>query len=108
MLVASSFSRATRPSAASTKSVCEGRLGVSRSDARAGAFRSREGDGLLRVPQVPVPARTFPEPVRRRPPPHGGGFRAAARRAIRARKAGRQVVMVLSAMGKTTDHLEDL
>ncbi|MHC4718115.1 MAG: amino acid kinase family protein, partial [Planctomycetota bacterium] len=34
-----------------------------------------------------------------------GKIRAAARRAIRARKQGRQVVMVLSAMGKTTDEL---
>jgi aspartate kinase len=35
-------------------------------------------------------------------------IRAAARRAIRAQKAGNQVVMVVSAMGKTTDHLVDL
>ena len=35
-------------------------------------------------------------------------IRAAARRAIRAQKAGNQVVMVVSAMGKTTDQLEDL
>jgi len=35
-------------------------------------------------------------------------IRAAARRAIRARKAGKQVVMVLSAMGKTTDQLIEL
>ena len=35
-------------------------------------------------------------------------IRAAARRAIRARKAGKQVVMVLSAMGKTTDRLIEL
>jgi len=35
-------------------------------------------------------------------------IRAAARRAIRAHRQGRQVVMVLSAMGKTTDRLEEL
>ena len=35
-------------------------------------------------------------------------IRAAARRAIRKSKAGHQVVMVVSAMGKTTDHLVDL
>jgi len=35
-------------------------------------------------------------------------IRAAARRAIRAQKQGRQVVMVLSAMGDATDRLEDL
>ena len=35
-------------------------------------------------------------------------IRAAARRAVRARKRGHQVVVVVSAMGKTTDHLEDL
>ena len=33
-------------------------------------------------------------------------IRAAAKRAIRTRKQGHQVVMVVSAMGKTTDHLE--
>jgi len=37
-----------------------------------------------------------------------GKIRAAARRAIRTRKRGHQVVMVVSAMGKTTDHLVDL
>ena len=35
-------------------------------------------------------------------------IRAAARRAIDTRKAGHQVVMVVSAMGDTTDHLVDL
>ncbi len=35
-------------------------------------------------------------------------IRAAARRAIRTQKAGHRVVMVVSAMGKTTDHLVDL
>ncbi len=35
-------------------------------------------------------------------------IRAAARRAIATQKAGHQVVMVLSAMGKTTDQLVDL
>ncbi|MBN1942822.1 MAG: aspartate kinase [Phycisphaerae bacterium] len=35
-------------------------------------------------------------------------IRAAARRAIRAQKQGRQVVMVVSAMGKETDRLVDL
>lgn len=35
-------------------------------------------------------------------------IRAAAKRAIRTQKAGHQVVMVVSAMGKSTDHLEDL
>ncbi|MBS3733781.1 MAG: aspartate kinase [Phycisphaerae bacterium] len=35
-------------------------------------------------------------------------IRAAARRAIRMQKQGHQVVMVVSAMGKTTDGLEDL
>jgi aspartate kinase len=35
-------------------------------------------------------------------------IRAAARRAVRTQKQGHQVVMVVSAMGKTTDHLEDL
>lgn len=33
-------------------------------------------------------------------------IRAAARRALRTQKAGNKVVMVVSAMGKTTDHLE--
>ncbi len=37
-----------------------------------------------------------------------GKIRSAARRAVRAQKAGRQVVMVVSAMGKTTDRLVDL
>jgi len=37
-----------------------------------------------------------------------GKIRAAARRAIRTRNRGQQVVMVVSAMGKTTDHLVDL
>ncbi len=37
-----------------------------------------------------------------------GKIRAAAKRAIRTRKAGHEVVMVVSAMGKTTDQLEDL
>ena len=35
-------------------------------------------------------------------------IRAAAKRAIRTQKAGHQVVMVVSAMGKETDRLEDL
>ncbi|MCK5114204.1 MAG: aspartate kinase [Phycisphaerae bacterium] len=35
-------------------------------------------------------------------------IRQAAKRAIRAQKGGNQVVMVVSAMGKTTDQLEDL
>jgi len=35
-------------------------------------------------------------------------IRAAAKRAIRTRRAGHQVVMVVSAMGDTTDHLVDL
>ena len=35
-------------------------------------------------------------------------IRAAARRAVRTQRQGHQVVMVVSAMGKTTDHLEDL
>ncbi|MDP6545983.1 MAG: aspartate kinase [Phycisphaerae bacterium] len=35
-------------------------------------------------------------------------IRAAARRAIRTQKQGHQVVMIVSAMGKTTDALEDL
>jgi aspartate kinase len=35
-------------------------------------------------------------------------IRAAAKRAVRTQKQGHQVVMVVSAMGKTTDHLEDL
>ncbi len=35
-------------------------------------------------------------------------IRLAARRAIRTQKAGHQVVMIVSAMGKTTDHLVDL
>ncbi len=35
-------------------------------------------------------------------------IRAAAKRAVRTQKQGNQVVMVVSAMGKTTDHLEDL
>ena len=35
-------------------------------------------------------------------------IRDAARRAIRTRKAGHRVVMVVSAMGKTTDQLENL
>jgi aspartate kinase len=35
-------------------------------------------------------------------------IRAAAKRAIRTQKAGNQVVMVVSAMGKTTDRLEQL
>ena len=35
-------------------------------------------------------------------------IRLAARRAIRTQKAGQQVVMIVSAMGKTTDHLVDL
>jgi len=35
-------------------------------------------------------------------------IRAAAKRAIRTQKQGHQVVMVVSAMGKSTDHLEDL
>ncbi len=35
-------------------------------------------------------------------------IRAAARRAIRTQKAGHRVVMVVSAMGKTTDHLVGL
>ena len=35
-------------------------------------------------------------------------IRAAARRAVRAHKQGHQVAVVVSAMGKTTDHLEDL
>ena len=37
-----------------------------------------------------------------------GKIRAAAKRAIRAQRAGSRVVMVVSAMGKTTDELEDL
>jgi len=35
-------------------------------------------------------------------------IRAAARRAIRTQKAGHQVAVVVSAMGKSTDHLVDL
>jgi aspartate kinase len=35
-------------------------------------------------------------------------IRAAARRAVKTQKAGHQVVMVVSAMGKSTDRLEDL
>ena len=35
-------------------------------------------------------------------------IRAAARRAVRTQKQGHQVVMIVSAMGKTTDGLEDL
>jgi len=35
-------------------------------------------------------------------------IRTAARRAIRTQKAGHQVAVVVSAMGKTTDHLVDL
>jgi aspartate kinase len=35
-------------------------------------------------------------------------IRAAARRAVRTRRQGHQVVMVVSAMGKSTDQLEDL
>ena len=35
-------------------------------------------------------------------------IRTAARRAIQTQKKGHQVVMVVSAMGKTTDQLEDL
>jgi len=35
-------------------------------------------------------------------------IRAAARRAVRTQKQGHQVVMIVSAMGKTTDALEDL
>jgi aspartate kinase len=35
-------------------------------------------------------------------------IRAAASRAVAARKAGHQVVMIVSAMGDTTDHLVDL
>ncbi len=35
-------------------------------------------------------------------------IRAAAKRAIRAKKTGSKVVMVVSAMGKSTDQLEDL
>ncbi|MGB2819700.1 MAG: aspartate kinase [Phycisphaerae bacterium] len=35
-------------------------------------------------------------------------IRAAARRAIRTQRAGYQVAVVISAMGKTTDHLVDL
>jgi aspartate kinase len=37
-----------------------------------------------------------------------GRIRAAARRAIQTRRRGHQVVMVVSAMGDTTDHLLDL
>ena len=33
---------------------------------------------------------------------------AAARKAIRAQQNGKQVVVVVSAMGHNTDHLEDL
>ena len=37
-----------------------------------------------------------------------GKIRAAARRALRTQRAGHQVVMVVSAMGDTTDRLVDL
>ncbi len=35
-------------------------------------------------------------------------IRSAARRAVRTQRQGHQVVMVVSAMGKSTDGLEDL
>jgi len=39
---------------------------------------------------------------------HAQKIRSAARRAIKAQKSGHQVVVVVSAMGKTTDHLVKL